>query len=79
MVVLIGHEDGDVDVGVQRRLAEVVGPHGQVEPPAVTAPVLRHQLEVDCAPWSDLAGDGVYSEVAPVVPTDDSIADLGLD
>ena len=79
MVVLVSHEDGHVDVGVQRRFAEVVGPHGQVEPPAVTAPVLRHQLEVDSAPRSDLAGDSVYSEVATVVPSDDSIADLGPD
>ena len=76
VIIFVGHEDGDVDVGVERRLAEVVGPHGEVEPPAVAAPVLRHQLEVNGATRPDLTTDGIYSEVAPIVPTHDSIADL---
>jgi hypothetical protein len=42
VVVFVGDKNGDLDVGMEGRLAEVVGPDGQVEPAAVAVPLGGH-------------------------------------
>jgi len=76
MVIFIRHKNGDFNVRMERRLAEIVSPNSQVKSPTVAVPIDWHQLEVDGSTWSDLAADGVDGEVAAVVATDDPIADL---
>ena len=76
VVVFVRHEDDHLDVGMERRLAQVVRSDGQVEPAAVDGPVHRHQLEVDGSTRSNFAADGIDREVAAVVTVDDSVTNL---